>query len=446
MKAKLVFCIFVLLSYTGMLSAQSFGYVTDYDGSKISIVDLETNKVVGYVDTGTFNIRHPIDVLFTPDGTKAYVVVDTIDAVYRIDPTLNKIVGQINTNGFPFNAPSAIDITPDGTKAYVTNEGGNNVSIIDLSNDTVTGYVNNGGNPFDVPVELAITENGLKCYVINFAGDSVSIINVVTDTVTGYVTTGVFPFDGADQVEFTPTKAYVTNNGGDNVSIINLATDTVTGYINDGGHPFGEPHGVFFTTDFKTALIADFGLGKVSVVDVATDAVTQYVNGVFDRPLNMQFTFNNKFCYVTDYDANNVPIIDLTSFSVVGTVAENGFPFIGPFAIDFSPIIAPPPPPIITPNPPTHLRGEKMIGVSPPGVNYVNILRWRKPVGNVVPLFYQIYRDRALTKLAGIIYSNQRLRFDDFHRKPDRTYQYFVVAVYSDGQVSQPAHIQVVWK
>jgi len=444
MKVKLA--LFMLLSYVGILSAAPFFYVTDYDIDKISIVDQATNKAVGYVDNGSFAVKHPVSIATSPDESTIYVIADISNAIFRIDPTQNKIVAQINPNGFPFLAPSAVEFTPDGTKAYVTNEGGNNVSIINVATDTVTGYVSNGGNPFNVPATLDISADGTKAYVVNIAGNNVSIINVATDTVTGYVSDGGNPFLAPSNIRFVDnTKAYVTNFSGSNVSVINFATDTVTGYISAGAHPFGGPHGIFITTNLATALIANFTLNLLSVVDIPTNTVTQYVNGAFAQPLNIGITADDKIAYVTDFVGNTVRIIELATMNVIGEVAESGFPFVGPFDLALSRKIVPPPPPPF-PFPPIHLTGETLIGVAPSGINYINILRWVKPMGNVVPLFYQIYRDKALTKLAGTIFSIQPLRFDDFHRKLGQTYHYFVVAVYSDGQISAPVHIRLVVK
>src|SRR5437762_1662003 len=109
---------------TSTLIAAPQAYVTNFLSGSVSIVDLTTNTVTGYVDKGSFNVGYPSDIHFTSDATKAYLTCVLPDAVFIIDTSTNAIVGQVNDSSYPFNAATLMKISPDGTTGYVTNEGG----------------------------------------------------------------------------------------------------------------------------------------------------------------------------------------------------------------------------------------------------------------------------------------------------------------------------------
>lgn len=85
-----------------------------------------------------------------------------------------------------------------------------------------------------------------------------------------------------------------------------------------------------------------------------------------------------------------------------------------------------------------------MVVITPKGINRINSITWRAPLGTRVPTQYRIYRNAALTDLVAIIV--KPLLFDHHHRQRGIVYRYFIVAKYSNGQTSEPAKISVIWK
>ncbi len=64
----------------------------------------------------------------------------------------------------------------------------------------------------------------------------------------------------------------------------------------------------------------------------------------------------------------------------------------------------------------------------------------------MLPIEYLIYRDEALTDLAGAVAGDKSLRFEDHNCKKHSISHYYVVAVYMNRQVSPAVHVEIVRK
>ncbi len=61
-----------------------------------------------------------------------------------------------------------------------------------------------------------------------------------------------------------------------------------------------------------------------------------------------------------------------------------------------------------------------------------NVITWEKPA-TIIPVLYFVYRDAALTDLAGTVSAHHSLKFKDFNRKKDTLYHYYIVGQVQDG-------------
>lgn len=73
----------------------------------------------------------------------------------------------------------------------------------------------------------------------------------------------------------------------------------------------------------------------------------------------------------------------------------------------------------------------------------VNVITWRPPANGPRPKFYKIYRNSALTNLAGKLSGHGPLVFNDHQRKRNTIYTYYIVAVDALGNTSEPAVVTV---
>lgn len=89
---------------------------------------------------------------------------------------------------------------------------------------------------------------------------------------------------------------------------------------------------------------------------------------------------------------------------------------------------------------PTNLKGAQQVNRFFSQSDYMNVLTWNAPSLGDNPVSYSIYRNAALTDLAGV---TQQLQFVDHNRKPGVQYSYYVVSVGASGNMSAPAMITV---
>jgi hypothetical protein len=93
--------------------------------------------------------------------------------------------------------------------------------------------------------------------------------------------------------------------------------------------------------------------------------------------------------------------------------------------------------------PPTNLKGSKQVNRFFTQSVYSNTITWSAPLSGNTPVSYSIYRDAALTTLAGTVTSSQPLQFVDQNRQPGKQYSYYIVSVDGQENVSAPATIVV---
>ncbi|WP_068468393.1 PKD-like domain-containing protein [Candidatus Protochlamydia phocaeensis] len=91
--------------------------------------------------------------------------------------------------------------------------------------------------------------------------------------------------------------------------------------------------------------------------------------------------------------------------------------------------------------PPRHVKGFQEISLCKKHADFVNILTWKASAGSGAAAYY-IYRN-SLNHLVKIVPSGEPLQFEDPHRKPGRTYTYFIVAADGGGNISEPIRLVV---
>jgi YVTN family beta-propeller protein len=227
-------------------------------------------------------------------------------------------------------SPHGAVVSPDGKTALVANGGSttasSTVSVIDTASNTVTATITisaSANNDYGV----AISPNGTTALVTNGVspGGKVYVIDLTANppalkTGTGYpITVG----DGPLGVAFTTDgrTALVANATGGTVSVIDMtanppAAKTGTGYPITVG---SAASGVALSPDGKTALVTNEGAGTVSVIDMtanppAAKTGTGYPITVGTHPLGVAFTPDGKTALVANGNSpGTVSVIDMTA-------------------------------------------------------------------------------------------------------------------------------------
>ncbi len=308
-------------------------------GNTVSVLNLETNKLVATITDMSF--AEPYTITINADGTKVYVTNSNGSTITIIDTATNTVTGTIGG----FDGPSGMVITPDGTTAYVNNYGGpdgvgsgnaTTVNVVNLDTNTISGTITVGL----APASLAITPDGAFVYVINYVDGNpgtgtISVIqtsdNTVTDTITG--------FSGPFSIAITPdgATAYVTNFGSNNfsplsggissevsgttVSAVDLNTNSIKATITLGNQPAGiaiTPDGRFaYASNYNTFYLGPnftnltAGKGTVNIIDTCTNRVECPVLVVGASPSAIAISSDGCFAYVTNYTSNDVNVITI---------------------------------------------------------------------------------------------------------------------------------------
>ncbi len=142
----------------------------------VSITEIPSNNFGGAITP----IASPYAIAITPNGNFAYVTNINDNTVSIIDTNTNTVVGSPIAVGL---GPVAIAITPNGLSAYVANSQDNTVSVIDLQTNTVLIPPISVGQR---PNGIVLTADGSFAYVSNFLSNDLSMIDTSTNTPLPY--------------------------------------------------------------------------------------------------------------------------------------------------------------------------------------------------------------------------------------------------------------------
>lgn len=114
----------------------------------------------------------PIEMVFSPDGERLYVVCEASDEVRVVSTRTHQVIAQVLVG----HTPRSIVLSPDGRTLYVTNSASDSVSVIDSATLKVDRTLPAGFEPVGIVTDLA----GATLYVANRLSGDVSVIDVAS--------------------------------------------------------------------------------------------------------------------------------------------------------------------------------------------------------------------------------------------------------------------------
>ena len=199
-------------------------YVDDEGASELTVIDPRTVSI-----TGVIHVPYPYNLYFTPDGTKAIVVVERLARVDFRDPVTWKLIRSV---AIPYRGIDHLDFSADGSYFLASTEWSGILVKVDTRSMAITGYLNVGGLPIDVRLAPA----GDVFYVANQGYRAgVSIVDAVNMREVGFLKTG----RGAHglQVSRDTRYLYVSNRDAGSISVIDLSARVVVATWKVGGSP-----------------------------------------------------------------------------------------------------------------------------------------------------------------------------------------------------------------
>lgn len=162
-----------------MPSALNHIYVLNYSTNTISVIDGQTDSLIGNIIVGT----GPFGIGVNTVTNRIYVVNFGSNSVSVIDGATQAVITTITVGSYPVG----VGINPSTNRIYVTNWGSHSVSVIDGFTHVVIATIPVGASPEGVNVNSATN----RIYTTNHGSNNVSVIDGSTNSVIA--TVGIQP-------------------------------------------------------------------------------------------------------------------------------------------------------------------------------------------------------------------------------------------------------------
>jgi YVTN family beta-propeller protein len=261
------------------------------------------------------------------DGTLVATIADAVDlaafGITRYPPGVKR------------GGPVEVAFTPDGTKAYVSNyemygDGFNNpgddvcspaeghdnsfVYRIDVATFSIDQVIEVG----PVPKYVAVSPDGRWVLVSNWCGYDLSVIDAAAGAQVQRIPMGAYP--RGIVVSPDSSRAYVAVMGGNTIKTLDLATfGTRTLAVLEN------PRHVVLSNDGGVLYVTLNMAGSVAAVDAATGRVLGVVH-TGDTARSMAISADGESLYVVNYDSSTMSKLATADLSIVHEVATDPNP------------------------------------------------------------------------------------------------------------------------
>ena len=257
----------------------------DEPGSSLTLIDVQAAKVVKTIELDDYSRPHGIVWL---DNESAVVTVEENQALIRVDIESGEVVQQIDTDA---DVSHMVAVARDNGLAFVANIGSGSVTVIDLALGKRLANVPTG----EGAEGITVTPNGRHVWITNRAEDTISVLSASGRKLIAQIEAGSFPI----RAEATADGRFVlvTNAKGDNLS-------------------------VFATKEMKE-------VGRVSFTAVSKGDEGRLFSDRFGDssvPIGIEIVDSERRAYVAHANADDISIIDLEQWKVIGTLSAGKEP------------------------------------------------------------------------------------------------------------------------
>jgi YVTN family beta-propeller protein len=245
-------------------------YVNNTVSNSLTVINPRTGK-----PTGTIHVEDPYNVYFTPDGTTAIVVAESVQRLDLRDPHTWALKAQIP---IPAAGPNHLDFSADGSYLLISNEFDGNIVKVDLRLRQPTAKLLVGGSPVDVK----LSPDGSVFFVANQGLGGVSVIDPQQMRQIKFIHTGAGAHGMA--ISRDGTRIYVSNRLGGSISVLNPARRRLV----TTWHVGGSPDMIQISPDGKQLWVSNRFTRKISVVDTRTGNVIHTIR-VSDSPHGLAY-------------------------------------------------------------------------------------------------------------------------------------------------------------
>jgi DNA-binding beta-propeller fold protein YncE len=225
--------------------------------------------------------------------------------------------------------PHGLAIIREQNKVLVTTEGKNSIMLVNLENGFVEKTIS---TQQDKPHLIVVHPEGKTAYCTNFRSNSVSEININNGIVLRTFSCG----NGAEGIDISPdgTELWVANKFDNTITIIYPKMIELTQILKTNNSPVR----LKFTLDGAFCLVNNATSGNVLVFNTFTKKVVQtihlpgnrnFVDRLFHHsphPVGILMHPNGKFVFVSDSNSDQVYVIEISDWKLVGNLSTGRIP------------------------------------------------------------------------------------------------------------------------
>lgn len=313
-RPRLYFAVWIVLSGVltwaeGKPSTENMRlYVGNSRGDDVSIVDLNSLKVIGDIKLG--DRIHGVTV--QPDGKRLFVTVESDHTLRIIDTATRQIIGSVKVSG----RPNQVAVTPDGKYVAVPIRDGDKVDIVDVAKQAVVKSL-----PIKEPHNALNTGSNRYIFVSSMASHEINIIDLEKMDYSAVIPAGGRPRPYAVSADGKTMFVAVAELHG--FVVVDVPEKKVLERVEmPAEHPTPHPlqfesadtrtHGLGLTPDGNELWVTSLLDDGVYIYDVKAKKIVGKVP-TGGGPNWLAFTPDGKYVCVSNTDSDDVSVIDVKS-------------------------------------------------------------------------------------------------------------------------------------
>jgi YVTN family beta-propeller protein len=283
-------------------------YVGNSRGDDVSIVDLNSFKVIGDIKLG--DRIHGVTV--QPDGKRLFVTVESDHTLRIIDTTTRQTIASVKVSG----RPNQVAVTPDGKYVAVPIRDGDKVDIVDVAKQAVVKSL-----PIREPHNALNTGSNRYIFVSSMASHEINVIDLEKMDYSAVIPAGGRPRPYAVSPDGKTMFVAVADLHG--FIIVDVAEKKVLERVEmPAEHPTPHPlqfesadtrtHGLGLTPDGNELWVSSLLDDCVYIYDVKAKKIVGKVP-TGGGPNWLAFTPDGKYVCVSNTDSDDVSVIEVKS-------------------------------------------------------------------------------------------------------------------------------------
>lgn len=272
------------------------------------------NRALAVLVVRTLGVAKTTGLQAGLDPRRVYMTLDD-NSLVQLNPETGAVVAKVTLG----QQPSVIAASPAGDILAISNAKSDSVSIVTTADNKVakTVALEAGSAPYGV----AVSEDGTKVYVVNELKNSISVIDVAAGRVTGTIPVP----GGPSKITMSPDGSLLwapAANG--TIHIIDTLTNTVSTTVAGIANPVAVAFNPTGTRAYVTSAPPSQP-GAVVVVDTSNYTIGPRI-AVGTNPYSITLSPGGTRAYVSNFDSNNVSVIDLLTNRLADTVPTGKAP------------------------------------------------------------------------------------------------------------------------